>query len=346
MSLNSFFLLLFSFLFILVLFRNLNIFVDETRYSEHKRIGKENNKPLVIGGLFLILSILYFLPSSYIFIKIFCVILFFLGFLSDRNYLSNPKIRLILQVIILIFLVYFENLSIKSININFFDNLLKINFINIVFTVFCLSILLNGSNFIDGLNGLVSGYYLIVLLSIFYLNYNFSLFHAISIIELDLIKVLIFSLFIFFIFNIFGLVYLGDSGSYLIALLLGIILIKNHSQNDFISPFYVVNMLWYPAFENLFSLIRRFYSKKNISLADKYHLHQMIYRFFKSKKTSKIINLNSLSALIILFFILFGAVLSSIVYWHTSYLVLILFFNISIYLLVYFLISKNFNLNK
>ena len=136
MSLNSFFLLLFSFLFILVLFRNLNIFVDETRYSEHKRIGKENNKPLVIGGLFLILSILYFLPSSYIFIKIFCVILFFLGFLSDRNYLSNPKIRLILQVIILIFLVYFENLSIRSININFFDNLLKINFINIVLLFF------------------------------------------------------------------------------------------------------------------------------------------------------------------------------------------------------------------
>ena len=143
---------------------------------------------------------------------------------------------------------------------------------------------------------------MIVLLSIFYLNYNFSLFHAISIIELDLIKVLIFALFIFFIFNIFGLVYLGDSGSYLIALLLGIILIKNHYQNDFIS-IYVVNILWYPAFENLFSLIRRFYSKKNISLADKYHLHQMIYRFFKSKKISKINNVNSISALIILFFI-------------------------------------------
>ena len=42
-----------------------------------------------------------------------------------------------------------------------------------LFTTFCLAILINGSNFIDGLNGLLIGYYLLInLSSIFYISFN------------------------------------------------------------------------------------------------------------------------------------------------------------------------------
>ena len=43
-------------------------------------------------------------------------------------------------------------------------------FISFFFTAFCLMVLINGSNFIDGLNGLLLGYFLIIILILFKLN--------------------------------------------------------------------------------------------------------------------------------------------------------------------------------
>ena len=50
------------------------------------------------------------------------------------------------------------------------NSLLSNDIFNIFFTVFCLAVLLNGSNFLDGLNGLISGYYLIIILSLLFLK--------------------------------------------------------------------------------------------------------------------------------------------------------------------------------
>ena len=68
-------------------------------------------------------------------------------------------------------------------------------------------------------------------------------------------KTILYAIIIFFIFNIFGLVYLGDGGTYLLSLFIGTYLIKFNYYNDFISPYYIAVLLWYPAFENLFSLL-------------------------------------------------------------------------------------------
>ena len=139
---------------------------------------------------------------------------------------------------------------------------------------------MNGSNFLDGLNGLLSGYYLIVLGSLIYLNLYSE---EINFDHYGLINLIFTIILIFFILNIFGLIYLGDSGSYVISMIIGYILIKESQNNLNISPYYIVLLLWYPAFENLFSLIRKFYKKKNISEADKLHLHQLIFRYLKQK---------------------------------------------------------------
>ena len=54
-----------------------------------------------------------------------------------------------------------------------------------------------------------------------------------------------------------------------------------------ISPYFIANLLWYPAFENLFSILRRlFYNKKNY-LPDNLHLHQLVYKFIKKKNFFK-----------------------------------------------------------
>ena len=92
------------------------------------------------------------------------------------------------------------------------------------------------------------------------------------------IKDLIFILFLIFIFNLFGIIILGDSGSYLLSLYLGLYLIKLSNLNILISPFFIVLLLWYPCFELLFSIIRRKIKNKDSYIPDTHHLHQMLYK--------------------------------------------------------------------
>ena len=84
------------------------------------------------------------------------------------------KKRLLFQFLILIFLANGLELEILNTRIGFVDNLINNKYINLLFVVFCLLILINGSNFIDGLNGLLIGYYLaisIILIKIGYFDF-------------------------------------------------------------------------------------------------------------------------------------------------------------------------------
>ena len=51
-----------------------------------------------------------------------------------------------------------------------FDLLLENYLFSLFFTLFCLMILINGTNFMDGLNGLVLAYYLMIIFIIFNLK--------------------------------------------------------------------------------------------------------------------------------------------------------------------------------
>ena len=61
-------------------------------------------------------------------------------------------------------------------------------------------------------------------------------------------------------------------GSYLISLFVGYYLIKISSLDILISP-YFISLLWYPAYECLFSIIRKKIKKFDISKADNKRLH-------------------------------------------------------------------------
>ncbi len=337
MDLNNIIILSITLLSLLFIFKKFNLLIDNIDFSDHKKIGIQNKSPIILGGIYLTFSLVFLAPDIYNFLKIICILTLLLGLASDRNYLSNPLIRLILQVLILFIFIYYENLNIRSISINFFDSFLSIKFINIFFTLFCFAILMNGSNFLDGLNGLLSGYYLIVLGSLIYLNFSSE---EIKLVHYDLINLIFMIILIFFILNIFGLIYLGDSGSYVISMIIGYILIKESQNNVNISPYYIVLLLWYPAFENLFSLVRRSYKKKNISEADKLHLHQLIFRYLKQKKIINKKIINSSTALLILICNLPLFVVANINYSHTKTLVFMIFLYVIFYLFFYiYLIS-------
>ena len=136
--------------------------------------------------------------------------------------------------------VFTNKLQVFPTRIDFIDENFNNTFFSYLFTVFCLMILINGSNFIDGLNGLLLGYCSIILFFLLKLN----LFDSFIIPNDSIIYLLILMLFIFFL-NLSNQLFLGDSGVYCISFFIGYTLISIYNLNIDISPYYIILLLWY-----------------------------------------------------------------------------------------------------
>ena len=320
---------------IFYIFKKNEFLLDKVTYSKHKQLLNQNNKikPILCGGVVIYLCSLFFFKEL-ILLNLFGGMLLIVGILSDNNKISSPKLRIFFQIIIVLNFSIFADVKIDSIGIYFFDELLKIHIISIIFTVFCILILLNGSNFIDGLNTLLLGYYILVCFFLIFISEKNNL-----IIDQNINLLLIF-LIIVFLYNFNGKVFLGDSGSYLISFYLAFFTIDFSFKNDSVSPFIICLFLWYPAFENLFSIIRRISEKKKVHNADQNHLHQMIYKSFVRLKILNIRHLNTSTGLIINFYNLVIFFLFCNYYSNTKLLILSVLLNSFFYLILYFYLKK------
>jgi len=153
--------------------------------------------------------------------------------------------------------------------------------------------IINGSNLVDGFNGLLAIQFLIIntiylAINIININYNFSLF-----LLGQIIIVLSFLIFNFPKAKIF----LGDSGSYVLGVLIALNTIKTHLLNIEIYPFFFTSILFYLFFEVFFSFLRKLKAKTSPLKPDEKHLHMLLY--FWLKKIKKIKNSNYLTSLIL-----------------------------------------------
>ena len=314
-----------------------NLLIDKVDIYKHKSFV--NNKKIPIsGGLYLIICIFFFIEDYDLINKFLFILIFTLGILSDTDKLKSPIIRMVFQIILILCLIIYNFTFVEFTRIFFLDNLIQnVFFFKIFFTIFCLLILINGTNFIDGVNCLASGYYiciisnLIILINVLDLSYSYSS-----------ILTIYSALFIFFIFNFFSRTLLGDSGCYLIAAIIGLFLINfvNNFKN-LISPYYVILILWYPAFENLFSICRRMFIEKNQKLdrPDNLHLHQLLFIIYnRNKKLQKYSN--SLSGITIVLFNFLIMFIGGKFVNETMKLVYIVLFSVLFYILTYFFLKK------
>ena len=84
-------------------------------------------------------------------------------------------------------------------------------------------------------------------------------------------------------YNFFNKIFIGDSGSYILGFIFSIFLINFYNDNQQMSSFYIILLLWYPAFETLFSMIRKNILKRSPMKPDTNHLHQLIFYYVKKK---------------------------------------------------------------
>lgn len=321
-------------IFFLIKFCNKYHILQNYSGDKHQKYTSSQNIPLIGGGISL-LFIFFFIDLN-LAIKLFLACIFIFGILADIKILVSPNKRLLMQSIIIVFFLYVLDVNLVSTKLLFLDVILKNTVFSFIFTAFCLLILINGTNFIDGTNGNVLIFYLIISILIFILKTN-----ELQTISYENIFLMIELIFILLIFNYSNKLYLGDGGSFLIGSLFGIILVQLYLENiTRISSLFIVIVLWYPAFENLFSILRKFYFLKSPTQADSNHLHQLLY-FFLIKKISlnKILANNSVS-LIINFYNFITIFVASSKPHHTQMLVLLIIFNTIFYILIYLSLLK------
>jgi len=251
-----------------------------------------HNEPIArSGGLFAIISLtIFFILNYFLFNKFYfdyvaiAYSLFLLGFLDDIKFNISAKHRLFAMVLILIICISFFSIEIERIDLSIINLIIQFKFLNILFVLLCFLFIINGSNLVDGFNGLLSIHLIIIntILMLINLNNNISSNFTIFIIA-QIIILLIFLLFNFPKAKIF----FGDSGSYLFGSLVVLNVIKTNNYNPEISSFFFCTILFYLFFEVFFSFFRKILSKKSPLKPDSEHLHMLIFVFLKKKKYFK-----------------------------------------------------------
>ena len=324
------------------------IFLTITKYSyklnNKKLLDKDFSKPQSFhkvavyrsGGVAIFISLIillfiYYLIFSKILYEYFFVSisLFFTGYIDDIKIKISPNARLLLMSLLLIILVNFIPITIKNIDLTFLNFLLENKFFETFFVVMCFLLIINGSNLVDGFNGLLAINLIVINSILLFINLKNNQFEFSILLAGQIIILITFLLFNFPKAKIF----LGDSGSYLMGSLIALNSIITNNLNPDISSFFFCIILFYLFFEVLFSFFRKIYQKKPPFFPDNMHLHMLsyraIYNFFGSQKSNYInsIVINIVHIIVITPSIFFTTNTIGCRYWFI--------FQILIYMLIY-----------
>ena len=308
-------LLLYNFL-VVINFSKISSFYNLFDYPDKKR--KIHKIPISLFGGFIILSnflaiisflfyigklnefekFLYIYSYKNLFVLISVISsIFVIGYFDDK-YSINPLKKLFL--LLLFMLILCINNPLTLINQFFLPiNNLEISFkqLSLIFSVSCYVFLIIALNMFDGINLQSFSFFFINLV---FLTINLPVINPILI-------VLIFSLVIFALLNYKNKCFLGDSGSYILSLILGYFYVKAHNNLGIYNSIDIVNFLFLPIIDSLRVIIIRQLQNKSVFLPDKIHIHHYLLKKLKFKNTIIL-----LSAFILLPHILFFIDLNSI----------------------------------
>jgi hypothetical protein len=131
---------------------------------------------------------------------------------------------------------------------------------------------------------------------------------------------------------------------YYFLIFFSFLLIDFYLKNP-ISPYFIVNLLWYPAFETLFSIIRKMKYNFSPMRPDVFHFHQLIFSFLKSIfKKSKFANtltglvINTYNFIILIFSTYFAS--------NSTIQIYLIITNVVIYITIYLHLRKKLLIAK
>ena len=308
MVLNNIILFFFLIAFGLFFYKYFLIFLN--KYNINLLIDDEFRKPQAFhqspistsGGIGIFFSFLIIFFYSFYLKQIvyyeylsFCTLFFFLGLSDDLKLNLRPKLRLLLMIISLIILVILNKFYIQNTGITFLNRLLEIDIFSLFFVCLCFLFIINGSNLIDGYNGLLGIHSLIILINLFFINFLGKNWDLAFFIFSSIVIIGTFLKYNFPKANVF----LGDGGAYFLGSFVAITTIMTSKTYPEISPFYFCILLFYLFFEVFFSFIRKLLKEKKSPIyPDEKHLHMLLYKILLKKNKNKLKSNYSVSIII------------------------------------------------
>jgi len=219
-------------------------------------------------------------------------VLFFTGLLDDFRNLS-PKIKFLFQIIGVAILMFQPDFRIVS--LHGFLGVYEIPMaISVAGSMFFLLALINAFNLIDGIDGL-SGITGIIIASFYsFMLFNLGYYFYLSI-SLATIGTLL--AFLRFNFSIKRKIFMGDTGSLVIGLVLGLLTIKLMAVGDAAHnslsfnrsqlPLFLAGVLFIPTLDTIRVMLLRFTRGVSMFKPDRNHIHHILIDFgFSHRKAS------------------------------------------------------------
>ena len=205
-------------------------------------------------------------------------IIFITGLLDDRFDLAVMP-RFILQVLTVSIMVFDPGSMLTSLGNIFGDNSVDLKMLSLPVTIIAVVGVINALNMVDGIDGLAASLSLVTLGAIAILSFEASRSQPIVLaLFISIIPYLLFNL------GLFGKsnkIFLGDSGSMLIGLILAWLLITLSQGDESKRLFAPVTALWIfaiPLVDTVSIMIRRIIKKQSPFYPDREHLHHIVIR--------------------------------------------------------------------
>lgn len=238
--------------------------IDDAKDKIHQIDTPKFGFFLSIIILFNILLLFFFFKSSYnnILITIYIFSFSFIGYLDDRYDLSVKKRFFLSLIITSIFFFYNPN--------NYYVSFLFNPYVNYFLLIFFTLGFIHLVNISDGINGLVPSLFLYSCLYYLFKGYpDLELFFQVLIVTSAV------SISIFVIPNFLGLCFLGNSGSYLVSILISLFYMDLYSINileysDILLIFYI------PLIDGLRVTFMRIFKGVSPFKGDFTHIHHLV----------------------------------------------------------------------
>jgi len=265
-------------------------------FPDSKRKFHKKPTPL-LGGLIIYINFFLFfiiglfdssVISKFLFVNTLDYYLFFLisssffllGAIDDK-YRINANLKLILMGLLVFTAIFFDNkLIIQELRFSFYSENLSLKKFSLFFSMLCFLLFINSLNMLDGINGQV-GTYSILLFSILSLNLQFTL----------LISIFILSIIFFLYLNFKNKSFLGDSGTLFLGYVISYFFIKVYNANIINYSEEIFLIMSITGFELLRLAISRILKKKHPFSPDRNHIHHIFIKKISFIKTFILIQL-------------------------------------------------------
>ena len=215
------------------------------------------------------------------------------GFIDDRINLS-PSSKIVLISIPSFYLIL-NGISISNLGNYEIIGVLQLGKFEIPFLLLAIGLLINATNYIDGIDGLLIVFFISCLTYYILLIDDSQTVH--------LLKIFIFAGILNLILNLLPSrsklkIFSGDAGSLFIGFFVSFLTIELYNNFN-IHPAYLIWPLWYPVYDFLFVSIYRLINKRSIFSPDNSHLHHLISKKFHKNILLPIILFISANSMII-----------------------------------------------